>query len=268
MTTFKKSVATLATVAALGMAGSANAAFLTNWYLDADGASSGSAVKVNEYVDLNGQAYINNKFSDATNFTFQEAGTFVSPFADSKPSKTLTGINSTFVGSGFGVVGSGITFNAGGILDIFSGSTLIGTFNLLEGKGDLQGSSLVPNGTISLKFQASYMKSGYFFQDAAKTIDLAAKVSEGFTYGFASTNASTLTDWDGDGGETDVALTSLYNTNFGPDITHIANNGTTELVISNNGQFRLEIPEPGSLALIGLALTGLGAFRRRKVAVA
>ena len=267
MTTFKKSVATLATVAALGMASSANAAFLQNWYLDADGATgAGAAVQVQEYIDLNGRAYINNSFSSATNFTFQEAGTFISNLADS--STSIPTLNSTFTGTGYGTVGAGITFNAGGVLNIFSGADLIGTFNLLEGNGILQGSSLVPNGEISLKFQASFMKAGYFFQDAAKSIDLAAKISEGFTYGFASTNASNLANWGGDGGATDVALTSLYNDNFGPDIAHIANNGQTELVIGNNGQFRLEIPEPGSLALIGLALTGLGAFRRRKVAVA
>lgn len=267
MTTFKKSVATLATVAALGMAGSANAAYLQNWYLDADGAAgAAAAVQVQEYIDLNGRAYINNSFSDASNFTFQEAGTFISNLADS--STSIPVLNSTFTGTGSGVVGSGITFNKDGILNIFSGATLIGTFNLDEGNGVLLGSSLVPNGFINMKFTASFMKTGYFFQDAAQTIDLADKVAEGFTYGFSSVNASNLVNWGGDGGATDVALTSLYNDNFGPDVAHIANNGQTELVIGNNGQFRLEIPEPGSLALIGLALTGLGAFRRRKVAVA
>ena len=36
------------------------------------------------------------------------------------------------------------------------------------------------------------------------------------------------------------------------------------LYFSNNGQFRLAVPEPSMLSLFGLALLGLGFMTRRK----
>ena len=161
--------------------------------------------------------------------------------ADSDPlNKPLpTFLISTFTGTGSGTVGSGITFDAGGILKVYSGSAIpanqIGEFVLQQGQGVLQGTSLVPNGEISLVFKATSLDAGYFFKDAALTDDLAVGVAAGSSvlFGFASTNASALATWSANANTT---LTSLYNGAFNPDITNIANNGTTQLVISNNGQ--------------------------------
>ena len=62
-------------------AGNAHA-FLTDWQFDADGAGSGSAVTVSEYLDLLGNAYIQVDDSDPNNITFQEDGVFTSPTHD------------------------------------------------------------------------------------------------------------------------------------------------------------------------------------------
>lgn len=261
MKTLKNCVMALASVAAIAASGSASAT-LTNWFLDTDGAGGNAAIQVTDYIDLNGKSYINNSFTSLTTFNFNEAGFFNSLAADS--STVLSPIlTSTFVGTGTGNTSTASVAFSTGTLNIFSGATQIGTFDLLAGSGNLLANSTLPNGTFSIIFRATSLAAGYFF-DAAMH-DLSLDVANGLTFGFATTNALPLAT-DQVNAADKTRLTNIYNNAFNPDVVTVQNNSTTELLISNNGQFRLAVPEPESLALfgLGLCLTGLSALRRRK----
>lgn len=262
MKTIKKTLFALA-VASACVGGNANAAF-TSYFLDPDGAGGTAPVFVNEWLDIMGRLYVDNTFTSPTTFTFYQQGTANVVGVDSGPAGALVAIGVKFYGPGSGALptspgGSGAITFTGGKIEVYSDylgwSNLIGAFDII-GNGGSVDSSAVPNGQSTLVGKASQLSPDYW-RLAVDSTTPGGAIGPGSTFGFATTDLSRVT-----GNVSQGNVLSLINAAYGTSYT--APVPVEDLVMSSNGQWRMSVPEPASLALVGLGLLGMGALRRRR----
>ena len=275
-------------VAATALAGAfaaapAQAAFLENWFLDFDGAGAAGKTQINEFLDIVGPSVVTTTVPNGGgNFTFSEMGAVnVTQHDGGVPFGAVTANNqiaALFDISGNGTLGGTINYTGGTISVYHSaggfataagtygvnppGSQLIATFTPTIGSGLIDPTG-IPNGQQTISAAATFLAAGFFF-GADGTTDLSTLVGgpTPLLFGFATTNASFVANPNA------LIATELGDgsvSNCLPGQITATCSGAGEFVISNNGQFRLQvIPEPGTLALLGISLLGLGLAYRRK----
>ena len=278
---FLKKLACAAAVA-MTVAGGANAATVLNdWVFNPTGGGYASGQKINEYLDVNGNAFIQINPTGGSSFSFAEHAVFNIVQADSNsqlfPVNFPGGnISATFEATGTGNFSGNFSFS-GGTIRMYQNATnqygtaagvygadqgnMIAEFSVMAGGGGMVDASGSPtnNGqvTVLAKANVGSLDSGYFFRENGKDLSTESILA------FAFTNANTVAN-----------PTGMLVNEVACQYANFSGNGCNGqafantpggFFVSNNGQFKLaEVPEPGSLALFGIAMLGAGVVSRKR----
>ena len=272
-----------AAAVALSFAGAAHAGpVLNDWKFNPTGTGFANGQTVHEYLDVNGNAFIQLTGTSANTFSFKEHAVFNIGQADSNgqffPVNYPGGnITATFEAMGSGTFNGAFQFT-GGTINIYQDATnnygtttgiygandgkLIASFDVLMGGGGLVDASGNPisNGqvTVFAKADKGDLAAGYFFRNNGTDLTNESVLS------FAFTNANGVSNLSPNL-VSEVACQFSGFTGPGCGTGTYANAPGQYFFVSNNGQFKLaEVPEPGSLALFGIAMLGAGVTLRKR----
>jgi hypothetical protein len=208
---FLKKLACAAAVA-MTVAGGANAATVMNdWVFNPTGGGYAGGQQINEYLDVNGNAFIQINPTGGSSFSFSEHAVFNISQADSNGKLfpvTFPGgnITATFEATGTGNFSGAFTF-AGGTIRMYQNPTngqyattagiyganlgnQIAEFTVMAGGGGMVDASGSPtnNGqvTVLAKADAGSLDSGYFFRENGQDLSTESILA------FAFTNANTV----------------------------------------------------------------------------
>lgn len=284
---FIKKLVCAAAVAA-SMIGTAHAGVvLQNWVFNPGGNAAGgfaSGSPIHEYLDIIGNGFIQLTATSGSTFDFVEHATFrVAGFDGTFSFPNNQYVTATFEATGSGSFSGAFQF-AGGSIKMYANNvatygttagiygadqgTLIASIDVLAGGGGVVDGSGNPvsNGQVTVLAKASTpggLTPGYFFRGNGS--DLASEDILAFAFTDANGVSNVLPGF--------VREVACQWAGFAPGALEASNCATgayaatpgRDIIVSNNGSFKLaEVPEPGSLALFGIAMLGAGFISRKR----